>query len=42
MPTFELNRSVPLRAEAYGFDFALSMIQAACLAGKTQFWDHNL
>jgi hypothetical protein len=27
MPTFELNRSVTLRAEAYGFDFALSMIK---------------
>ena len=31
MPSFDLNRSVTLRAEAYGFDFALSMIQATRL-----------
>ena len=42
MPTFELNRSVTLRAEAYGFDFALSMIKLHGFGGKTQFWDHNL
>lgn len=42
MPTFELNRSVTLRAEAYGFDFALSMIKLHGFGGKTRFWDHNL
>ena len=42
MPSFELNRSVTLRAEAYGFDFALSMIKLHGFGGKTQFWDHNL
>jgi pyrimidine oxygenase len=42
LPSFELNRSVTLRAEAYGFDFALSMIKLHGFGGKTQFWDHNL
>ena len=42
MPSFELNRSVTLRAEAYGFDFALSMIKLHGFGGKTLFWDHNL
>jgi pyrimidine oxygenase len=42
MPSFELNRSVTLRAEDYGFDFALSMIKLHAFGGKTQFWDHNL
>jgi pyrimidine oxygenase len=42
MPSFELNRSVTLRAEQYGFDFALSMIKLHGFGGKTEFWDHNL
>ncbi len=42
MPSFELNRSVTLRAESYGFDFAMSMIKLHGFGGKTQFWDHNL
>ena len=42
MPTFELNKQVVLRAEAYGLDFALSMIKLRGFGGKTEFWDHNL
>ena len=42
MPSFDLNREVTLRAEHYGFDFALSMIKLRGFGGKTEFWDHNL
>jgi pyrimidine oxygenase len=42
MPTFDLNKQVVLRAEHYGFDFALSMIKLRGFGGKTEFWDHNL
>lgn len=42
MPTFELNKAVVQRAEAHGFDFALSMIKLRGFGGKTQFWEHNL
>ncbi|MFE7132388.1 pyrimidine utilization protein A [Streptomyces sp. NPDC057638] len=42
MPTFELNRTVVRRAEAYGFDFALSMIKLKGFGGETEFWDHCL
>ena len=42
MPTFDLNKEVTLRAERYGFDFALSMIKLRGFGGKTEFWDHNL
>ena len=41
-PSFELNRQVTLKAEGYGFDFALSMIKLRGFGGKTEFWDHNL
>jgi pyrimidine oxygenase len=41
-PTFELNKEIVLRAEKYGFDFALSMIKLRGFGGKTEFWDHNL
>ncbi len=41
-PTFDLNKEVVLKAERYGFDFALSMIKLRGFGGKTQFWDHNL
>jgi pyrimidine oxygenase len=41
-PTFELNKQVVLRAEHYGFDFALSMIKLRGFGGKSEFWDHNL
>jgi pyrimidine oxygenase len=42
MPSFELNREVVLRAEAYGMDFALSMIKLHGFGGETEFWDHGL
>src|SRR6201999_3273409 len=35
-------KEVVLRAEKYGFDFALSMIKLRGFGGKTEFWDHNL
>jgi pyrimidine oxygenase len=42
MPSFDLNKQVVLKAEKYGFDFALSMIKLRGFGGKTEFWDHNL
>jgi len=42
MPSFELNRRVVQKAEALGFDFALSMIKLHGFGGKTEFWDHGL
>jgi len=42
MPSFELNKRVVEKAEAYGFDFALSMIKLHGFGGKTEFWDHGL
>ena len=41
-PSFELNKQIVQRAEAYGFDFALSMIKLRGFGGKSEFWDHNL
>src|SRR5260370_32504475 len=41
-PSFDLNREVVLRAERYGFDFALSMIKLRCFGGKSRYWDYNL
>ena len=32
-PSFELNKRVTLKAEAYGFDFALSMIKLRGFGG---------
>ncbi|MGE0418027.1 MAG: pyrimidine utilization protein A [Acetobacteraceae bacterium] len=42
MPSFELNRKVVQKAEAFGLDFALSMIKLHGFGGKTEFWDHGL
>src|SRR5580658_2200668 len=42
MPSFELNREVVRRAEAFGMDFALSMIKLHGFGGATEFWDHGL
>lgn len=42
MPTFDLNRTIVEKAEAFGFDFALSMIKLHGFGGPSQFWDHNL
>jgi len=41
-PTFELNRDVTLKAEKYGFEFALSMIKLRGFGGPSEYWDHNL
>src|SRR5260370_24019445 len=41
-PSFDLNREVVLRAEKYGFDFALSMIKLRGFGGPSRFWDDNL
>ena len=41
-PTFDLNKTVALKAEAFGFDFALSMIKLHGFGGPSQFWDYNL
>lgn len=41
-PSFALNKEITLRAEKYGFDFALSMIKLRGFGGKTEFWDYNL
>jgi pyrimidine oxygenase len=42
LPSFDLNKEIVLKAEQYGFDFALSMIKLRGFGGKTQFWEHNL
>src|SRR5271156_7059506 len=41
-PSFDLNKTVVQKAEAFGFDFALSMIKLHGFGGPSQFWDHNL
>ena len=41
-PSFDLNREVVLRAQRYGFDFALSMIKLRGFGGKSRYWDDNL
>lgn len=38
-PTWQFNRDVTLRAEAYGFDFALSMVKFRGFGGETRYWD---
>src|SRR5262247_2290310 len=42
MPSFHLNRAIAARAEAYGFNFLLSMVKLRGFGGATEFWDHNL
>ena len=42
MPSFQLNRAIAARAEAYGFNFLLSMVKLRGFGGPTEFWDHNL
>ncbi|MDB5412542.1 MAG: pyrimidine utilization protein [Rubritepida sp.] len=42
MPTFELNREVTLKAEKYGFEFALSMIKLRGFGGPSEYWEYNL
>ena len=40
-PSFDLNKNVVQQAEAFGFDFALSMIKLHGFGGPSQFWDYN-
>ena len=42
MPSFHLNRAIATKAEAYGFNFLLSMVKLRGFGGPTEFWDHNL
>jgi pyrimidine oxygenase len=42
LPSFTLNRAIAARAEAYGFNFLLSMVKLRGFGGPTEFWDHNL
>ena len=41
-PSFALNRDTVLKAERYGFEFALSMVKLRGFGGKSEFWDHCL
>src|ERR1700679_102297 len=41
-PSFDLNKTVVQQAEAFGFDFALSMIKLHGFGGPSEFWDYNL
>ena len=41
-PTFALNRDTVLKAEHYGFEFALSMVKLRGFGGESEFWDHCL
>ncbi|SNB68046.1 pyrimidine oxygenase [Arboricoccus pini] len=42
MPSFDLNRRVVQKAEAYGMNFALSMVKLRGFGGESEFWDHAL
>ena len=41
-PSFALNRDTVLKAEQYGFEFALSMVKLRGFGGESEFWDHCL
>jgi pyrimidine oxygenase len=41
-PSFQLNRAIAEKAEAYDFNFLLSMVKLRGFGGQTEFWDHNL
>jgi len=41
-PSFDLNNTIVQKAEAFGFDFALSMIKFHGFGGPSEFWDYNL
>jgi pyrimidine oxygenase len=41
-PSFELNKTVTLKAEALGFNFVFSMARWFGYGGATEHWDHNL
>jgi len=41
-PSYDLNKTIVDKAEAFGFDFALSMIKLHGFGGPSGFWDYNL
>jgi pyrimidine oxygenase len=41
-PSFALNRDTVQKAEAIGFEFALSMVKLRGFGGESEFWDHCL
>lgn len=41
-PSFDLNKTIVQKAEAFGFEFALSMIKFHGFGGPSQFWDYNM
>ena len=41
-PTWALNRDVTLKCEAFGFDFALSMVKFRGFGGEIEYWDYSL
>ena len=41
-PSYDLNKAIVEKAEAFGFDFALSMIKLRGFGGPSEFWDYNL
>ena len=42
LPSFELNKIAAQKAEAYGLDFALTMIKLHGFGGASKHWDYNL
>ncbi len=42
LPSFALNRAIAEKAEAYDFNFLLSMVKLRGFGGPTEFWDHNM
>ncbi|PZW48806.1 pyrimidine oxygenase [Humitalea rosea] len=41
-PSFDLNKEVTLKAEKFGFEFALSMIKLRGFGGPSEYWDYNM
>src|SRR3977135_3675623 len=41
-PSFDQNKTVAQKAEAFGFDFALSMIKLHGFGGPSGLWDYNI
>ena len=41
-PSFDLNKTIVQKAEAFGFEFALSMIKFHGFGGPSRFWDYNM
>ncbi len=41
-PSFDLNKTIAMKAEEHGLDFLLSMIKLRGFGGKTEFWEYGL